>query len=154
MAEIASLLGGRRDSIGSGRDIRLKAITVIAAEEKQLVLPDGSADRPAKLVLMLKGRDGLEEVPGVEYGVAEVFEKSAMELVGSRFDDEIRFALAVVHGLAAGGDHLKLFDGLHRHSERNVAGIATGTDAGERKPFNVDLVLKLLAAVVGVQVRA
>src|ERR1035437_8535893 len=126
---------------------RNQTVSIVVAEDKQFVLPDGAADAGPEFVLMIGRQDRREEAPGVEIGVPEVFVNASVELVAARLQNVIRHALPFVHGLGAGRLHLKLLHGLHRNPECQIARVALGSGAGQRQTLDVDLVLVGLPTV-------
>ena len=93
---------------------------MIAAEEKQLVLPERSTEGTAELVLpqdlflRLIGAAVavVEEVVGIERFVAEELEERAMELVGSGLHDEVhvRAGISSIARIVCGSLYLELLD--------------------------------------------
>ena len=81
--------------------------SLVAAEEKQLVLHNGSADRPTELVALygiaLRG----EGISRIENSISNKLEQIAMKLVGSRFrhqGDRARGFHSILGGRGTGFD--------------------------------------------------
>src|SRR6266498_1956636 len=94
----------RRKTDGRAR-IRSLYLALIAAEEKQLVLSDGAAQRAAELVALQTAALRGEEIPRVEFVITHELEQVAMKFIRARFRDDVdrrRGVMAVARGQGAG----------------------------------------------------
>src|SRR6266851_5061700 len=73
----------RRHRIHLGDPLRL-AQTFVVSEEESAIFHYGSTDRTAELIPMERGLGRVEEIPGVERAIADVFKRVAMEILRSR----------------------------------------------------------------------
>jgi len=123
----AAISEALREEVRSGRATLDRKLAICM--EAAVLDPE---DRVETLCILAADSDPVvrEEAAGIEIGVAEVFEHSAMELVGSRLEDVILNALPFVHGLGAGRFHLELLDGLDGYAEGQIARIGLGPGAG------------------------
>src|SRR5713101_5289909 len=72
----------RRHRIHLGDPLRL-AQTFVVSEEESAIFHYGSADGTAELIPMERGLGRVEEIPGVERAIADVFKCIAMEILRS-----------------------------------------------------------------------
>ncbi len=93
----------------------------VVAEEKELVVANGPAERAAELVALEFGnRSSVEVVPGIERTVTDEFERRAVRLVGSgRGDDADLCAVAFAKGRAVSvSGHVELAHSIHTQQVR------------------------------------
>src|SRR5258708_421473 len=78
-------------------DCLYHAVSLIVREEKELVLLNRAAKRPAELVLVIgTSFSRFEEIGSVQFGVPQKLEDVAMKLVRPRFGDDVNLPAAVI----------------------------------------------------------
>ena len=97
----------RRHRIHLRDSLRL-AQTFVIGEEECAIFHNGSTDGTAELIPMKRGLGRVEEIPGVERAIADVFKCVAMEILRSRScrsannaarrAPELRWVIARQHG--------------------------------------------------------
>src|SRR5450432_1531927 len=128
----------RGDARRRGSEYRLprsrglpQRVVLEAAEVKELVLPDGSADGSPEAIVVIARigrlpRDNLGIILGVQLAVLHVFEEGAMELVGAGLHDYIEHAAggAAILGAKLILSHVQLGDGLVRDIDLRTRDVA------------------------------
>jgi hypothetical protein len=107
--------GGREDGIGEGAG-GLGELDFTGEEEEGVILPDGSAEGEAELIVAddgLAAADGGDRRDGGEVLVAVEEEDVAVDVVGSAFEHHVGVGAGVAAGVGFGvGGHGELVDGL------------------------------------------
>src|SRR5580704_18520767 len=87
---LGTICGGWNEQIEIGAFAL--ALTFVGAEEKGLIVNDGSAERAAEIIvdeLRLRGANGIEEIAGIEERVAVIFVERTVKLVGAGLGDDV-----------------------------------------------------------------
>src|SRR5207249_2164690 len=93
--EIAGKLRGRGNDRGTRPGGLPDAAVFVREEEEHFVALDGSANRPAKVVVPVFGLGGGKEVARVQVVVAEELEERAVHSVGSGSRDHIHLGAGI-----------------------------------------------------------
>ncbi len=95
---------------------------LVRSEEKQFIFLNGKTKRPSENV-SAQNRHGLQKVvAGIEGGIAEKFERAAVDLIGSGLDDLIDDAAgsSSILGRVVVGENLELRHGIGIRIDNNV----------------------------------
>jgi hypothetical protein len=98
------------DAPGTGRGIGVQLPHALpAAPEEKAIAFDGSTDIGSKLVLDILAAMRVEEVPRIQIGVAEVFVRGTVKLVGAALGGDVDdgVGIAPVFGAIQAGHHAK-----------------------------------------------
>src|SRR5262249_38857269 len=72
------------------------AIALVIAEEEDLVLPDGSAEGAAKLVLVVRAPKRIKETPCIQVSIPQKLEHITVEMVRPRLGNDFDLTSPVV----------------------------------------------------------